>query len=222
MNFRDRFEEAQYLRNNNLIDQAVERYKDIREEVKGKDNKLAIECAHMIGVSYYQIKNWDKAKVWLKKAKIEVEDQKDLLLLGAVLRDLALVARGEKNFIEAEDYLIESINILKKEKNLGHLGISEVKLGILLAEKGGDLEQAEETIREGLEHIKLSPDRFFEVIGYVNLAEVLMQAKKNDLAEDSLKEGLRILDQISDKDQNKGMREKIEAEFKKLNNGFQT
>lgn len=212
MNLQELFEKAQVKRNNGQIEEAVEFYKKAREEaLKGGDLKLAAECLHMIGVAYYQAEQYIKANKFLNQAKEEFEKLNDQILIGATLRDLGLVARRDKDLAKAKKLLEVSITHLKN--NPGHLGISQVKLGMVLSE-AGDLTGAEEKVKEGIKNIQNSPERFFEAIAWMNLGEVQKMAGRIEESKFSLLQAQKVLDSLSLPQENQSLRKQIQELLK--------
>lgn len=210
MELEKQFDRAQIKRNNGQINEAVADFQRIREESLKADKKhLAADCLHMIGVAWKQAENFPQADNFLKLAKEEFESLEDSFLEGAVLRDLGVVALKQENYSQAANFLLESIKVLEKTSQQGHLGISKVKLGLVYA--GEDqLDEAVRIIEEGIADIQNSPDRFFEMTGYLNLAEVQKQAGNMVQARESLKKAEQVLNEIGPDDQFKVRRRQIE------------
>ncbi|MFH0937335.1 MAG: tetratricopeptide repeat protein [Candidatus Daviesbacteria bacterium] len=216
INLEKLFEEAQGKRNNNQIPEAIEDYQKVRDEAQNLGNReLSAESLHMIGVAYYQDKKYPQAEEMLDKAQKEFEEMGNNLLVGAIQRDRGLIAFEEKSLEKAQDFLRESIQTLEKIGNLGHLGVSQVKLGVVEAARGDTLE-GETTIMRGIDNISQSPDKFFLATGYFDLAKVQKQTGKIDEARKSWEKSLEILNQISGQNEFKSRREEITKFIKNL------
>ncbi|MBI4040151.1 tetratricopeptide repeat protein [Candidatus Daviesbacteria bacterium] len=211
MNLEELFEEAQRLRNNNQADEAVAKYRQVKQEALKIGNKwLATESQHQSGVALYQVEKFDEAQELLNEALEEARKLGDQTLVGATLRDLAMVARGQKNLEKAQELYLESMSVLS-----GHLGISQVKYGKTLVE-AGKLEDGEKQIRAGLALCIISPDKFFTHTSYFDLAQVLFKAGKKDEAREALGEAAKILDEISAPDQFQPRRKQMAGLKEKL------
>ncbi len=212
------FEKAQVARNNGQINEAISGYEKVRKEAQAQnDHNLAAECLHMIGVAYKQEKQYPQAEKALQDALMEFEKLDQPVLIGAVLRDLGDVALYQENYPKAQNLLEQSITTLAKTDNLGHLGISKVKLGVVKARQG-DVEVGEAIIKEGIADISQSPDQFFESTGYFNLAEVQKQAGKLTEARGSLAKAQEILDSLGSLDEFQERRKQISNLLKELGN----
>lgn len=226
MNPKDLFKQAEQQRAEEKLDEAVASYEKAREEaLKAGDRWVAAESAHMIGVIYYQKEEGEGEKINFQTAdkflSIALEEFKELgesELESAVLRDLGLLHLKYKDLSAARGYLSDSVEKLRYTKNLGHLGISLVKLGLVEAEEGRFLE-AETIIKEGLENIGRSPDRFFESIAYYDLAKVYKRMKKAEDARRCAEKSLQVLDQIASPNQHQSKRKKIDEFLKELEGG---
>ncbi len=218
MSLQEQFEKAQVTRNNGQIDEAVAMYQEVIDQVDGDNDRFwANESLHMIGVAYYQDEKYDLAKEYLEKALGEFRKLDNTDMEAAVLRDLGMIARSQKNFESAEHFLEDSVSLLSGSEQLGHLGISKVKLGMVHADQG-ELEEAEGLIEEGLKDIEGSTDRFFEVIGNVNLAEIQERSGKIDQAKASLKKAKSLLEGLGGSDKNQDMQRKIQKLSEQLAN----
>ncbi len=197
-----KFEKAQELRNNGEIVDALILYSEARDEfLKEKDLKGGAECLHMIGVAYYQESKFEEAEKYLQLALGEFIESNDIESQGFVFRDLGMVARGQKDIAKAKEYYLESIKLLHKVGNIGHEGMSHVKLGKLIALEG-KLDEAFTEINKGIKMLEKSKEKFFLAGAYVDRAQVDAQ------------KALSILNSFSTKDEFKKMREKIDKIFK--------
>ncbi len=160
------FQKAQKLRDNGQIDEAIELYQKIGDA----------ESIHMIGVCYYQDRKFKKANEYLEKALKKFEEEKSSEFTGFVLRDLGIVARGQKDFEKAEKFLNESIEKLKEIGNKGHEGMSHVKLGSVFADQE-KFDEAFSEINKGIELLQQSDEKFFLSSAYLDRAKV--DAKKS-------------------------------------------
>lgn len=196
MTSKELFEAAQVERDNGQIDQAILHYQQLRDQsLDSGDRFMAAEVLHMIGVAYYQDNRYQEAETALIQAKDEFEVLKNLVLVGAVNRDLGLVYFKRNNYQKAQQYLDESISILQATGSLAHLGISKVKLGLVLSAQG-NLDEAESLARLGLDDLKRDENRLFEALGYYDLAKILEAAQKPQQAIISLKQAQAVLDKF--------------------------
>ncbi len=201
------FVDGQTARCNGQIEVAVTKLREAHNQaMKEGDKKLAWECTHMVGVAYLQDEQYEDAREFLQEALAGFEGLRNEMLIGATLRDLAMVARKQKDLERAKELIGQSIDRLGNFP--GHLGMSQIKMGMILYEKG-KLEEAEDWVKKGLANIKNSPDRIFEVYGLKDLGKIQIQTEKMDEAEKSLQSALQILDEISQPEQNQAIRKKI-------------
>lgn len=221
MNPKDLFKQAEQQRGEENLDGAISTYQKVRDEALSLGDKwIAAESAHMIGVIYYQKGdegevNYQAADKNLSIALEEFKEQADTVSEAAVLRDLGLLHLKYKDFQAARSYLSDSAERLRYTDNLGHFGISLVKLGLVEAEEGRLLE-AETIIKEGLENIKKSPERVFESIAYYDLAKVYKKMKKLEDARRFAESSLQILDKIALPNQHLSRRKDIDEFLKDL------
>ena len=183
------FETVQKLRNNGQTEKAVAIYKNIRAE-----------CLHMIGVAYYQTKEFGKAETYLKNCLKEFREQKNNESVGFVFRDLGMVYLEKGDLKKSQDYLVKSVNILKKSGNVGHEGISRVKLGRLFA-KQKKFNKATQLTKEGILLLTKSKENFFLSTAYFDYAKLLLIKGQTELARNEILKSLKILDQFWRKDE---------------------
>ncbi len=199
------FKKAQKLRACERLDESISAYLASRDKAqKEGDAWIAAESLHMIGLLYLQKQDFTLAEQHLKEAQQEFED-----LVAACLRDRSKVALEKKELKQAEDLALESIEKLKHSTKKGHLGASLVQLGKVLAAKGG-LEQAEMTVKEGLDIIMVSPEKFFESSAYFNLAQIQKELGKTKEAKENAQKSLQILNGISSQDEHVELKKKRE------------
>ncbi|GEM_PF-1477415 len=193
------FQEAQKLRDNGQIDEAIDTYQRARTEaLQSNDHLTASESLHMIGVAQYQKKDYEAANKSLFTAQKEFEDQDNEEFTAFVLRDRGLVALKQRNFHGAEMLLKESISILTEVGNAGHLGISYVKLGNVYAERG-ILNAALSKILQGIEELSKSSDTFFLSSAYFDLAKLCKQKGDTKEALKAAQKSVAILNTIGEK-----------------------
>ncbi len=190
------FQEAQKLRNNGKINKAVRLYQKIRNSFLKENPHLATECLHMIGVAYYQKKDFNKAEVSLEEALIEFGKDNNLEFAGFVLRDLGTNARANERYGEAESYLRQSISNLHQVGNKVHEGMSKVKLGRVYADQG-KYEEALREIYEGSWLIVTDKEGkeswFFLSTAFLDRAKVYLQIGNINQAKNDAKESLEML-----------------------------
>ncbi len=166
MDLQDLFDKASDLRNSGRTKEAVEAYQRVIGQALQQNNRrLAAEATQMIGSSYYINEQYKEANDYFLEALEMFKGLNDSLGQGSALRDLGSNAQKLGDFEKAKDYFYNSICQLKQTDRLGHLGMSQVKLGLLFSELG-DLGKAEVSILEGLQNITKSPDKFFESTAY--------------------------------------------------------
>lgn len=208
------FEGATQGRNNGLIGEAVIEYQQARAlALRAGDKDVALDCLHMIGVSLYQDQKYEAALDYLELALSEAKRLEKKLIIGAVLRDLGLVSLAQKDYAKTLEYIQESIEVFQNTEYIGHLGISQVKKGRVLGLQDR-LDEAEQEIREGIKYIEQSPEKFFEALGYRDLAEVQIKANKSIEAEKSVQKAYEVLDSLGDKETNKSLRKDLEEILK--------
>ncbi len=197
MRIEELFKQAEKLREAEDLDAATEIYKKVAILAK-KERKgwFEAESIHMLGVVFNQLKNLADALDYLDQAERLFFEQKNLGMVGAVLRDKGMIAINEKNFDKAEQLLKKSIQYLENEKLGGHLGISKVKLGelYLILNK---LSDAERFVLEGIDEIKNTDDQFFESSAYFALAKIQRGQKQNSESQLSARRALNILEKVS-------------------------
>ena len=194
--FPDKFIEAQKLRDNGQIEEAVALYWQVRDEAKDQDKHFAAESLHMIGMAYYQAKRYPEAKDALVEAKVEFGQTGNEEFVGFVLRDLGVNSRKWGRLEEATQFLRESVETLQKVGNKGHEGISRVKLGRVFADKG-NFERAFRIIEEGITLLGKSDEKFFYSSAYLDKAKILIQKGDKEQAMEAVRKSLEILDSFS-------------------------
>lgn len=201
MKLEEVFFEAQIMRNNGEYVEAVKIYERVREQALDRgDKKLAIECAHMIGVTYYQEDRYGQALESLGVAEKELEDLDERIMMGAVLRDIGQVYLKKSEVKKAKYYLEKSLEVLRNIEPRSHWGISRVKLAFVFVAYGS-LKGAEELILDTIRNVDWGEDKFFESTAYFNLAQVQLKLEKKPQAKKSLEKSLEILDTIASKDE---------------------
>jgi tetratricopeptide (TPR) repeat protein len=196
------FKNAEDLRNQEKLNEAIEVYQQARELAFRESNLwVAYESLHMIGLLYQQQDQLEKAEEILAQSQQEMQDW-----VAMVLRDRARVAIESKNLVKAEKLIKQSIELFKNSEQKGHLGISQVQLAKILTEKG-ELETAEDLVKDSIKLIEKSDNRFFESTAYFNLGQIQKQAGKIDEAKKSIQKSVEILDSITSPQQHKGLKE---------------
>ena len=202
------FQQAQDKRDNQEIAESISLYQQVREQaLEAGDQHLASESLHMIGVAHYQNEDYAGAEEALRTSQEEFEAAGKNDFVGFVLRDRGLVALKQKDFPKAKELLQQSITSLR-ESNKGHLGISIVKLGVVIAEEG-DSEAGEKQIREGIAVIEESDERFFASTAYFDLAKLLRKAGKADEAREAARKSEEILNTIGGEERFKKRRKEL-------------
>jgi tetratricopeptide (TPR) repeat protein len=189
----DTFEQAQTFRNNGDIEKAISLYTKVRNASISRDPLLAAECLHMIGVSLYQSQKFIDAESSLLLSQQEFESLGRSDFIGFVLRDRGAVARSQKDYEKAKSFLRESVSLLHNVSNVGHEGISLVKLGRVLADEG-NYEEAIATITQGISLLTKSSELFFLSSSYFDLAKVELLKGDISAAKEHAKTSLSLLD----------------------------
>lgn len=197
MNAEDLFQKAEQCRHNEKLADALDFYNKAIQACSETEEKIIIaESFHMIGVVLLEMEEYEQSLKYLDQSENCYELIHDSDMVGAVLRDKAAVMMELKDYARAEVFIKESIRYLEKGESMGHLGISEVRLGSLYRHLE-ELDQAEALIHQGIAHIKQSQDRFFESSAYYQLALVFQDRKELFEARTSAERALRILEHIS-------------------------
>ena len=173
------FESAQRMRVGHQEEEAIKLYQMVREEAeRASDRWYASEALHMIGVTQSQQKEFDRASTSLQTAREEVAFL-DQVLLGAIIRDLAGVRRGQDNLDGAEELLTQSVEILHSSHNRYQEGMSEVGLGRVQGLKG-KAQEAEDHLTRGIELIEGadSGESYFRAKAYEYRAKARRQEKR--------------------------------------------
>lgn len=181
-----RFQQAQRLRDNGSFALALKEYQEVRQKALSSDRLLASIVLHQSGVTNRLAGNPSEAIEQLEEAQQEFKDQKQPLYCGAVLRDIGLLELDQaeetidpniKDFHlrQASHALQRSVAVLERTGNPGHLGISQVKLGLVQA-KRASIEEALRIMQEGIGNLDQSEEWFFKGVGYFDFAKTLMEA----------------------------------------------
>jgi tetratricopeptide (TPR) repeat protein len=192
------FDEAQILRDNGRIDEAVKLYKEVRHHAQKKyDLWLASECLHMIGVAYAQAEKTEEADKFLEEAQKEFEARKDVESAGMVYRDRGLVAKKCQDYPLAESMMKKSLeNLLSvRYPNMGHVGISRVKLGLIKAAQG-DLRLGIDIIKKAIGDLENSRDTFFLSTAHFDLAQLLRESGDSQQAAKEAIDARTILNNV--------------------------
>jgi len=113
---------------------------------------------------------------------------------------LGMVYLEKGDLKKSQDYLVKSVNILKKSGNVGHEGISRVKLGRLFA-KQKKFNKATQLTKEGILLLTKSKENFFLSTAYFDYAKLLLIKGQTELARNEILKSLKILDQFWRKDE---------------------
>ncbi len=187
------YEEAQQERTNGDVKLCLVDYAGVRTRSQKEGNlQRAALCLHMMGVAYYQDEHFDEAEKAYAQAALEFERLGDTFDVGALLRDQGTLATKQNRFDDAIALFEKSIDTLKTAGNLGHQGISEVKLGLALSEKN-EMEKAEQTAREGIAHLEQSSEWYFLSNGHRDLGRILLKENKKEEAKAEFEKALAIL-----------------------------
>lgn len=195
------FEEAQLLRNNGEIELALKKYLAVRQKASEEGNQeMASECLHMIGVAHYQEGKYPDAIKNLTAALSEFQEQGEENLSGAVFRDLGLVALRMQDLSLAEQYMKQSIEVFQKAGNIGHEGISRVKLGNIYADRK-IFNAALSAISEGISLLEQTTEYFFLSSAYFDLAKVYKEDGKISDAKDAAQKSQSVLNTFAQEHQ---------------------
>jgi tetratricopeptide (TPR) repeat protein len=194
------FEKAEQLRQEEKLEDSLRVYAEaLKQALKEGNDWIEGETLHMSGLVNLQLSRYPEAKRLIVDAKKKFLVMNHQEMIGAVLRDQAAIAVADEDFVLAESLLKDSILSLTRTEKKGHLGMSKVKLGSVYR-KQGKREEAEKYVKEGLEEIRDSEERFFESSAYFELAYI--QKEMGDLNQAKLSglTALRILEDISTED----------------------
>lgn len=179
----DKKKQADILRNNGELDQAILTYQNLRDN-ELKNNRLteAAEMLHMIGVCQNMAKNYDQALVSLNQTVLEFKLQGNKLLEGATWRDIGSVYREMADYQKSKESLDRSIKVLSETNNSDHLGMSKIYLAKTYI-KEGNFKDAKDLINQGLIDIRKTKSPFFELTGLINLAKLELEKGNKKEAE---------------------------------------
>ena len=197
MSARKLFEKAEQLRVEEKLEDSLSVYVEaLKQAQKEGSDWIVGESLHMSGLVNLQLERYSESKEFFFEAEKKFRDLNNPEMAGAVLRDQAARAVAEGDYVLGESLLKESIRTLIQTEQLGHLGMSKVKLGNVYRRQNR-LEEAEGIVREGLEEIKNSAERFFESSAYFELAHI--QKERGDLnqARVSGTTALRVLEDVA-------------------------
>ncbi len=195
--FDDLFLQADNLRNNAQVDEAIKAYTDIANlaEQEGKLPEQA-RATHMAGVSakesvspsqgaYYQ-----QAKTFLEQAVKLFQELDDTASLSAVYRDMGIVADYAEDHDQALINFQKSIEHFNQTDDPGGLAITYDKLGLHFM-KVGQNEAAIQHIDRALQLFRKDPTAgFFKATTLFDKARVLTKMGQFDQAYDLATESL--------------------------------
>lgn len=211
------FKKANLLRVNNKIKDALLEYAKAKDQALSEGNQLlVVDVTHMIGITFSQAKKYPEAEENLLITQAEFKKLGNQMKVGATLRDRGSVASAQKKFSEARALLNQSIEVLKSTNFPGHLGISQVKLAMVNYDENQNIDEAEKLIKEGIENIDKSEDKYFESTACFDLAKVQAKLNKKEDAKVSLDKALDILNQISSEYEHTKRREEIKDLIEQL------
>lgn len=196
IDFNDLFQQADRMRNNGKVGEAIEAYKDIARLSK-EDNELDLlgRALHMAGVSakenvepgkgeYYNL-----ALQFLNAAIAIFQQTGNQLELGAVYRDMAIVNDYANHPNNAVTYFQKSISILEPIGNYQHLAITYDKFGLHFY-KLSQFKQAQDYINKALELFRQTTPGFFHATTLFDLSRVKFKLSDYDQAYELAKESL--------------------------------
>jgi tetratricopeptide (TPR) repeat protein len=196
MDYEELFNQADNLRNDAKITEAVKAYSKIVELSESKNETLISARAwHMAGVSASlgvgaEDEYFRSALASYSHAEKAYASLKDKPGLGALCRDIGVVYLKVKNFTDAKIWLEKSTEILKQTEEYGQLGISYDKLANFFLENG-DTSSAMENYSEALKTFDLEPTAgFFRATTFYDYAKAYAKTgdseRATELAEESL------------------------------------
>ena len=215
MNLEEIFKQANFYRDNDQNEEALELFEKILNSSSGADPKLRANSQHLKAITLY---NWGKFEwVWdeLLKTQEMYEKLGEKTGVGAVLRDLGSTAVNLGDYDKAEKLMEESIKVLKDADD-GELGISQVKLGtVYLAQ--GKLDEAEKITINGIKTMGDVAEDYYISTGYMNLAEILIKMGKISEAKQNLEKSLESLNKFAKPDEHLRRRKKLNSLLHSVN-----
>ncbi|HUD20921.1 MAG TPA: hypothetical protein VMQ44_02550 [Candidatus Saccharimonadales bacterium] len=199
INFDNLFLQADNLRNNGQVDEAIKAYLAIAGMARDAKNiPVVARAVHMAGVSckesvadanssYYR-----DAKKYFEAAIILFKQLNDAAGLGAIYRDAAITADYASDAPVALENFQKSIEILNKVKDEvpAQLGITLVKLGLHYF-KHDDLTAAEKFVYRGIQYLRQDPTAgFFNATALYDRARILYKQDKVTEAFEQAEESL--------------------------------
>lgn len=196
MNYTELLKQANNLRNDGKITEAIKIYAKIVQLAENEKNTPVIaESWHMAGVSAEmgiggEDEFYHSALNSYSHAERAYTLIGDSVGLGAVCRDVGKAYTKVKKLPEAEEWLTRSVEILKMTDAFGQLGISYDKLGNYYTVVK-DFDKAKECFTEALETFKQEPTAgFFRATTLHDFAKAYANngedGQAKDLAEESL------------------------------------
>lgn len=194
--YQDLFNQADNLRNNAQVDEAIRAYQQIAA-IAGKNNDIAevARANHMAGVSAKESiteenKYFRDAIEFFKNAEVFYKQLSDRLGLGNLYRDCAIALDHVKRYDEADRWFNQSIEQLKAANNDASLGVTYDKYGLHYLYIG-QIDQAKRMMNSGLSLLEKDPNAgFFTATTLYDLARANTKetdyAAAKDLAEESL------------------------------------
>ncbi|MBL7920826.1 MAG: tetratricopeptide repeat protein [Bacteroidia bacterium] len=137
--------------------------------IKYKDNKTLIQIYNSMGSALDDLGKPGEANVLFKKALALARDEKDEALSATVLNNLGENTMLMKKYDEAENLLLECVELKKKLNNPVSLGITEICLGQALVNTK-KYTQATAAFSSGLAKVKDAGHLQYQKIGLEGLA----------------------------------------------------
>lgn len=152
-------------------------YKALAFAEKYKKTELISQIKLVLGESYMQLKQFEKAKTFLKIVLKNAEISNNQQEITACLTDLGNIELEQKNYKQAEYYFNEALNKLKNETNLLFFGILHQNLAVALA-KQNKSEKALENFAKSIQILKKEKQYYQIGSVYVDLAEMNFSNKE--------------------------------------------
>lgn len=152
-------------------------YKALALAERYKKTELISQIKLVLGESYIQLKQFEKAKTLLKMVLKNAEISKNQQEITACLTDLGNIELEQKNYKLAEYYFAEALNKLENETNLLFYGILHQNLAVAMA-KQNKAGKALENFKKSIEILKKEKQYYQTGSVYVDLAEMNFSNKE--------------------------------------------
>jgi signal transduction histidine kinase len=146
-------------------------YKALALAEKYKKTELISQIKLVLGESYMQLKQFEKARILLMEVLKSSKDNKNQYEITSCLTDLGIIELEQKNYKLAEHYFNEALLKLKNESNLMFSGIVYQNLAVALS-KQKKSEKAQLNFEKSLQIFKKEKQSYQIGSVYADLAEM--------------------------------------------------